>query len=190
MASRIVWKTRQSVIAAARRVGNKNGGRLTADQLRDEGGIGMGVVSRLFPRGKFLELRRLAELHPATPPSRVSPSDALEEFHRVALKLGGLPSWNLFKTHGKFNPQVLAARFGGRVGLWKAYDKWLRARGKKRPGPHLAREGVRRIAGEKQDGCVGPPGTAAPSSAAANSWPTAASSISAASSTSPPTRWV
>ena len=146
--------TREAVIALAKKVGEKHGGTLTGVQLRDEGGVTFRRVDRLFPKGGRLELRRAAGLERAVYPLKVQPERALEEYHRVARKLGGVPSWSLFKRHGRFGPEVLIKRFGGRARLWAAYDRWLKARGEKRPGPLLSRKTPRAVIRHLPDGAV------------------------------------
>jgi hypothetical protein len=131
--------TREGVVAIAKKVGAKHRGMLTPRDLEIEGGVPAKLVYQLFPGGGFTEVRRRAGMRPGIHARRVTEAAALEEYDRVAQRLGGVPSWNLFRSHGRFGPQVLISRFGGKRGLVKAYRRWLRARGRNWPRRDLSR---------------------------------------------------
>jgi hypothetical protein len=118
--------TRESLIEAAKSAAEKTGPDLSrADFLRVTG-ITDHQIARLFPEGRWSEVKRLAGLDRHT--KHNSPLDdetILKEFHRVASELGQIPTWALFAHKANISADVVRRRFGGLQGTLTAYRDWL-----------------------------------------------------------------
>jgi hypothetical protein len=89
-------------------------------------GINDNRVFRLFPKGGWLEVLRLAglERHP-NDKDALTDEDLLEEYHRVVCKVQQIPTWYQFAANAAISAEVVQRRFGGRQGTLKRYREWL-----------------------------------------------------------------
>jgi hypothetical protein len=118
--------TRESLIEAAKAAAGKAGPDLSRADFVRVTGITDHQIARLFPEGRWSEVKRLAGLD--RHPKHNSPLDdetILREFHRVASELGQIPTWALFAHKANISADVVRRRFGGLQGTLTAYRDWL-----------------------------------------------------------------
>jgi hypothetical protein len=118
--------TRESIIEAAKAAAEKSGPDLSRADFMRATGISEHQINRLFPAGRWSELKQLAGLdkHPKhhTP---LDDESILREFHRVANELGNIPTWAVFAHSARISADVVRRRFGGLQGTLTAYRDWL-----------------------------------------------------------------
>ena len=118
--------TRESLIEAAKAAAEKAGPDLSRADFVRVTGITDHQIARLFPEGRWSEVKRLAGLD--RHPKHNAPLDdetILKEFHRVASELGQIPTWAVFAHKAKISADVVRRRFGGLQGTLMAYRDWL-----------------------------------------------------------------
>lgn len=120
--------TKAAVIARAKEVGARHRGTLNVEQLTKEGDVPYAAVLRLFPKGGFIRLRREAGLVRPRDPRVISDETLMQEFHRVAQLVGGVPTIRQVSARTGRSPITLR-RLGGRGEVRERYEKWLRTRG-------------------------------------------------------------
>lgn len=118
--------TREALIEAAKTAAKKVGTDLSRAEFLRETGVSEHQINRLFPEGRWSELKRLAGLD-RNPKHHVpiEDEDILEEFHRVASELGQIPTWTVFAHKARISADVVRRRFGGLQGTLSAYRGWL-----------------------------------------------------------------
>lgn len=118
--------TREDLIEAAREAAAQAGPGLSRADFMRVTGISDHQIGRLFPEGRWTELKRLAGLE-RHPRHRLPLDDAalLSEFHRVATELGRIPTWSVFSDKAQISADVVRRRFGGLQGTLTAYRDWL-----------------------------------------------------------------
>jgi len=119
--------TREAIIEAAKRAAAEVDGRpISLVDFKRLSEIGEHVVCRLFPEGRWSEVKRLAglERHPKDNES-LSNDEILAEYHRVASELGRIPTWALFASRASVSDDTVRKRFGGLQGTLKRYREWL-----------------------------------------------------------------
>jgi hypothetical protein len=118
--------TREALIVAAKAAAEKVGTNLSRADFFRESGISEHQITRLFPDGRWSELKRLAGLdrHPKHN-APLGAEEILCEFHRVACELGQVPTWAVFTRHARISADVVRRRFGGLQGTLIAYRDWL-----------------------------------------------------------------
>ncbi len=126
-----VW-TKAAVIARAKEIGAKHGGRVTLEVLAKEGGVKYGEVRRLFGKGGYPKLRRAAGLREPETMPRIPDETLMEEFHRVAGVVGGIPNLVQVQRFTGRSPRIVR-RLGRRKEIRARYEAWLKARGLREP---------------------------------------------------------
>jgi hypothetical protein len=139
-----IW-TRERIVEAAKEAA-KVDGPLSRREFARHSGIGDYLIYRLFPGG-WTEVRRLAGIarHPKEK-GRLSDDELLQEFHRVAAKLGAIPGWHRFASLATVAPKVMTRRFGNKAGTLQRYREWLQKNQPESPLlqllPSRSRDGV------------------------------------------------
>ncbi|MCL4506104.1 MAG: hypothetical protein M1140_08800 [Chloroflexi bacterium] len=120
--------TRDDLIDAARSACARAQGPLSRRDFVRITGISEYHIDRLFPEGRWSELKRLAGIdrHPKDN-QPLTDDDLLQEFHSVASRLGRIPTWALFAHNANISADVVRRRFGGLQGTLKQYCLWLEA---------------------------------------------------------------
>ena len=117
--------TREGVLEAVKQAAAAADGPLSRSACCRRAGVPERQLFLLFAGG-WTEVRQLAGIarHPG---ERVSMTDEqlLQEFHRVACTIGGLPSWTRFTALAPVGSCTLQRRFGGRPGTLRRYRQWL-----------------------------------------------------------------
>ena len=118
--------TREDLITAAKAAAEKLGPQLSRSDFLRETGISEHQITRLFPEGRWGEVKRLAglEAHPKHN-AALNDEDLLAEFHRVATESGRIPTWAAFAAQARVSADVVRRRFGGLQGTLGAYRDWL-----------------------------------------------------------------
>jgi hypothetical protein len=117
--------TREAIVDAARRAAADAGGRLSRSDFARVSGISLYHVYRAFPEGGWSEVKRLAGLEFFPQETSLSDDELLQEFHRVALELGAIPTWAVFSARPRFSGDTVRKRFGGSDGTLARYRAWL-----------------------------------------------------------------
>lgn len=120
--------TREQLVQAAVAAAEKVGPNLSRSEFIRVSGITDHQIGRLFPEGRWSEVKRLAGLE-RNPKHNVPFEDEtlLREFHRVASDLGRVPTWAVFAARAQVSADVVRRRFGGLQGTLSAYRDWLEA---------------------------------------------------------------
>ena len=121
--------TREALIDAAKTAAEKVGSNLSRSDFVRKTGITDHQIGRLFPEGRWSEVKRLAGLE--RNPKHNTPledEEILKEFHRVASELGQVPTWAMFAHKARISSDVVRRRFGGLQGTLSAYRDWLEKR--------------------------------------------------------------
>lgn len=118
--------TREALIEAVKAAAEKAGADLSRADFFRETGISEHQITRLFPEGRWSELKRVAGLE-RNPKHNEQLDDEtiLREFHRVASELGQIPTWAVFSHRARISADVVRRRFGGLQGTLVAYRNWL-----------------------------------------------------------------
>lgn len=118
--------TREALIEAVKAAAEKAGADLSRADFFRETGISEHQITRLFPEGRWSELKRVAGLE-RNPKHNEQLDDEtiLREFHRVASELGQIPTWAVFSHRAHISADVVRRRFGGLQGTLVAYRNWL-----------------------------------------------------------------
>jgi hypothetical protein len=118
--------TREELIEAAKFAAEKVGSDLSRADFLRETGISEHQIYRLFPEGRWTELKRLAGLE-RNPQHRVplDDNDILVEFNRVSSEYGAVPTWAVFANKAQISADVVRRRFDGLQGTLSAYRSWL-----------------------------------------------------------------
>ena len=118
--------TREDLIAAARRASEGSGKTLTRREFVKSSGISEWHINRLFPEGRWTELRTLAGLdrHPLDYDARDT-EQLLIEFDRVVKDLGKIPTAALLNKKAQFSYESFKRKFGGLKATVQAYQSWL-----------------------------------------------------------------
>jgi len=114
------------MIDAAKSAAARAGSDLSRSDFLRETGISEHQIYRLFPEGRWTELKRLAGLD-RNPRHRTALEDEeiLSEFHRIASDLGSIPTWAVFAHQARISADVVRRRFGGLQGTLVAYRQWI-----------------------------------------------------------------
>jgi hypothetical protein len=118
--------TRDALIEAVKAAAAKCGADLARADFIRESGISEHQINRLFPEGRWSELKQVAGLD--RNPRHNLPLDdeaILKGFHRVASELGHVPTWAIFAHRAQISADVVRRRFGGLQGTLVAYRDWL-----------------------------------------------------------------
>lgn len=120
--------TRDDVVEAARRAQDQVAGPLTRRKFIQVSGITEWNINRLFPQGRWTEIRDLAgiERHPLDR-REYADDELLAEFHRVVEHVGEIPTWAVFISEADVSREALTRRFGGLQGTLKKYAEWLKS---------------------------------------------------------------
>lgn len=120
--------TRNEIIEAAKHAAEQVEGVISRKEFERITKISNYHVYKNFPEGGWSEVKKLAglERHPRDKDS-LSDEELLEEYHRVATKIGRLPTWTIFGAHANISADVIRRRFGGLQGTLKRYLIWLEA---------------------------------------------------------------
>lgn len=118
--------TREIIIDAAKYASSKAGINLSRSNFEQITGISQYHIYKLFPKGGWREIKKLAELssHPKDM-NRIKDEDLLKEYHKIALNLNEIPTLIIINSYGKYKAKSFARRFGNNQGILKAYKKWL-----------------------------------------------------------------
>jgi len=118
--------TRETILEAASSAAAKVHGPLSRSDFSRITGISDYHIYKLFPQGGWSEVKRLLglEVHPRYHVP-LSEDKLLEEFHKVASKLGDIPTWPIFAHKASISADVIRKRFGGTQGTLKRYRQWL-----------------------------------------------------------------
>ena len=118
--------TRERIVEAAKKADRKGNGPLSLSDFCRRCKIHDYYIYRLFPEGGWTEIRQLAGIarHPRDK-DPMSDEQLLQEFHRVILKLGALPSWPRFAFLATVSSKTMQKRFGSRGRLLERYRDWL-----------------------------------------------------------------
>jgi hypothetical protein len=153
--------SREVLIEAAKRAARESAVPLGRTEFTRRTGISRWHIARVFPEGRWTELRTLAGIarcamdHP-----RPANDELLAEFHRVVLEHGRIPTWAVFGNKRQIGSEaLLRKRFQGVAGLWQAYRDWLQAKEPDSPVLRLLaaeapRTGGRRLGSPKPDAAV------------------------------------
>lgn len=119
--------TREDLVKAARKAQEKVDGPLTRRGFIEITGISERQIDRLFPEGRWTEIRELAGIsrHPQDR-REYTDDEVLAEYHRVVNEVGSIPTWAIFTAEANISRDTLARRFGGLQGTLKAYASWLK----------------------------------------------------------------
>jgi hypothetical protein len=117
--------TREAIIQAAKESAAGHDGPLSRAVFRRRSGIGMAPVYRLFPKGGWTEVCRLAGLPRHLKNRDLTEEQLLEELHRVVCEVGAVPSLNHFAALARIGPAVFLRRFGSKHTLLQRYREWL-----------------------------------------------------------------
>jgi len=121
--------SREDMIEAAKRAAKESSIPLTCMEFIRRTGISKWQINRLFPEGRWTELRTLAGIdrHPMDRPT-LSNDDLLAEFHRLVTQAGRIPTWAVFNAKAKMgSDSLMRRRFGSSAGPLRAYQAWLKA---------------------------------------------------------------
>lgn len=118
--------TREALIEAVKAAAEKAGPDLSRADFFRATRISEHQITRLFPEGRWSELKRVAGLE-RNPKHNEQLDDEtiLREFHRVASELGQIPTWAVFTHRARISADVVRRRFGGLQGTLVAYRNWL-----------------------------------------------------------------
>lgn len=126
--------TKESIIDEAKAASAKIDGPLSRPIFESLTGISQYHIYKLFPKGGWSEVKRLAglERHPKDQPT-FSDDDLLCEYHRVASELHDVPTWPVFSDRASISADVVRKRLGGTKGTLKRYREWLEENDPKSP---------------------------------------------------------
>jgi len=118
--------TREDIVKAARDAAQESDEPLTRRDFIRRTGITEWQINRLFPEGRWTEIRKLAGIprHPLDHETR-SDDELLAEFHRVVYAMGSLPTIALFNAKSSISYESYKRRFGGMKPLVQEYRSWL-----------------------------------------------------------------
>jgi hypothetical protein len=121
--------TREQLVDAARKAQQEVDAPLTRRKFIEITGISEGQINRLFPNGRWTEIRELAGIsrHPMDR-REYKDDEVLAEYHRVVKRVGCIPTWALFAAEANVSRETLTRRFGGLQGILRAYASWLKQR--------------------------------------------------------------
>lgn len=127
--------TKEEIISAARQASNQTNGPLSRSEFIRKTGISEWQINKLFPEGRWSEVKRLAgiERHPMDRKS-LSDQELLIEFDKVVSDLNSVPTTTVFDQKASISYDVIKRRFGGIKGILSKYREWLK---ENRPDSHL-----------------------------------------------------
>jgi hypothetical protein len=117
--------TRELIIQATKEIAASQDGPLSRDAFCRRSGVGMKPLYRLFPKGGWTEVCKLAGLPRHLKSKDLTDEQILQEFHRVVSEVGVVPSWDRFASLARLGPAVLLKRFGSKQGMLERYREWL-----------------------------------------------------------------
>ncbi len=117
---------REDIVEAARNAARENGEPLTRREFVRRTGITEWQINRLFPEGRWTEIRDLAGIprHRFDYEAR-SDDELLKEFHRIVSEIGTLPTIALLNARSTISYESYKRRFGGMKSLVQEYGVWL-----------------------------------------------------------------
>jgi hypothetical protein len=118
--------SREDLIAKAKDAAIQAGGSLSCTDFVRITGITEYYVSRLFPEGRWSELRELAGL-PRRPNDNepITDEEILLEIHRVISDLGRIPTMAVLESRMNVSRATVTKRFRGFQGALQRYRAWL-----------------------------------------------------------------
>jgi len=127
--------TKEDIIVAAKEASQKVDGPLSRGDFLRLTGISEWQINKLFPEGRWSEVRRLAgiERHPMDRRT-LSDDDLILEFDRVVSDLNSVPTAAVFDQKARVSYDVIKRRFRGIKGILRKYREWLK---ENRPASHL-----------------------------------------------------
>jgi hypothetical protein len=119
--------TREDVVEAARKAQEETNGPLTHRKFIQVSGITAYKICRLFPEGRWTEIRDLAgiERHHMDR-KEYSDDELLMKFHSVVESVGKIPTWAIFDSRSDVSSYCISKRFGGLQGTVRRYSRWLK----------------------------------------------------------------
>jgi Homing endonuclease associated repeat len=122
-----ILMSKEQILSTIKQVAEQLGRAPTREELEQLGGIAPPVVRRVFVR--HTSAMRAAGLEPAPtgPPQRISNEQLLEDWGRVARRLGKAPTQKEYQIEGQHSDKLMADRFG----RWSAVrEQFVRAQAK------------------------------------------------------------
>src|SRR5688572_1334162 len=96
--------TRETIIEAAKAAAAQNGGSVSRSEFTRLSGIGSHHVYRLFPDGGWNEVQELAGVQRhRLDNDPLTDDELIVEFHRIATKLGTIPTWAKFNSRARIS---------------------------------------------------------------------------------------
>lgn len=135
---------RYDLIEAAKNAQRSLESPLTRKKFIELTGISEWQINKLFPLGRWTEIREQAGIkrHPLDR-REYTDEELISEFHRVTQEGGSIPTWAIFTAEAEVSREVLSRRFGGLKGTLQKYAEWLKEKHPDSPFLEAARGATR-----------------------------------------------
>ena len=116
---------REEIVEAARKISTEIKSPLSRHEFSRLTGISSYEIYAAFPNGGWREVQKLAGIDQVPGHLPLSDDDLILEFHKVATKIGRIPTWNLVNAEAGVSADTMRKRFGGMYGFLQRYREWL-----------------------------------------------------------------